>query len=488
MRSLLKTISIFLLFGGFYKAQISKTDALFLELKKQDSLFFERGFNQCDIQYLENATDDNLKFFHDTGGFQDKKEFIARTKKYICSKPNEKVIRKVQPESLEVFPLYNNGQLYGAIQSGEHDFFLRKENKSDSITGTAKFTSVWLKNKNTWKLSEVLSYNHQEKNQTQLDSTFIENLRLENKIPTLGFALIENGKISFSKVFGEISTGTKAPQNSIFNVASLAKPITAVTVLKLVELGLWNLDEPLSKYWIDPDIKNHPFLNKVTTRSVLSHQTGFPNWRWENDDKKLDFKFEPNTKYQYSGEGFEYLRKAIELKFNKSLEELAETYVFRNLKMNDTHFTFNKVKDKSLMLSGFSNSGEDYGIEKNNNINAADDLLTTIDDYSSFLTAILNQQILNASSFKQMTTEQVKTKGHKAFGLGFEIYKLKNNEIAISHGGSDIGAQTIFFLLPASKSGLLIFTNKDDGYKIYEPILKHFWKKTGEEIIDIELK
>ncbi|WP_313030434.1 serine hydrolase [Soonwooa sp.] len=488
MQILFKSTLVLLLFTNFFNAQISKTDALFLDLEKQDSLLFERGFNQCDIQYLENTTADNLKFFHDTGGFQNKKEFITRTKKYICSNLNKKPIRKANVESLNVFPLYNNGKLYGAIQTGTHDFFIRQNNKSDSITGTAQFTSVWLKNKNDWKLSEVLSYNHQEKSQAQLDSAFIDDLRIKNKIPTLGFALFQNGKISFSKVFDEINNGIKTPQNSVFNVASLTKPITAVTVLKLVELGLWNLDEPLSKYWIDPDIKNHPYLNKVTTRSVLSHQTGFPNWRWQNHDKKLDFKFEPNTKYQYSGEGFEYLRKAIEFKFKKSLEDLAESYVFRNLKMNDTHFTFNKVKDKSLLLSGFSDSGENYGIVKNNNINSADDLLTTIDDYANFLVAILNNQILNKNSFNQIITEQVKTKDNKAFGLGFEIYKLKNNEIAISHGGSDKGVQTIFFLLPETKSGLLIFTNKDNGYAVFAPILEYFLGNIGKQIIEIETK
>lgn len=488
MRILFTISLISCLFSNFLTGQISKTDALFLELKQQDSLFFERGFNNCDIQYLEKTTDKNLKFFHDTGGFQDKKEFLARTKKYICSNLNEKVIRKINTESLEVFPLYNNGQLYGGIQSGEHYFYIRKKNKADSITGVAKFTSVWLKNQNTWKLSEVLSYNHKAITKAQLDSVFIENLRLKNKIPTLGFALIENGKVSFSKVFGDLKPNVKAPQNSIFNVASLTKPVTAITVLKLTELGLWNLDEALSKYWIDPDIKNHPFLDKLTTRTVLSHQTGFPNWRWENKDHKLDFKFEPNTKYQYSGEGFEYLRKAIEHKFGKSLEELAEQYIFDTLNMKDTHFTFNKVKNKERIVTGYNELGEDYGIVKNNNVNAADDLLTTIDDYSNLLIAILDKKIINENTFQQMTVEQVKTKENKAFGLGFEIYNLKNKSIAISHGGSDQGVQTIFFMLPNSKDAIIIFANKDKAYTIYQPILEHFLGGTGKEIFDIETK
>ena len=88
--------SIFILFFslGNLQAQIDKNAPLFLELKKQDSLFFERGFNNCDIAYLEKTMDENLKFYHDNGGFQDKKLFMERTKQNICGNPNQKPIRK----------------------------------------------------------------------------------------------------------------------------------------------------------------------------------------------------------------------------------------------------------------------------------------------------------------------------------------------------------------------------------------------------------
>jgi hypothetical protein len=99
---------------------------LFLDSKSR-TVFFERGFNNCDIAYLEKSVDDNLKFYHDKGGFQDKKLFLERTKQNICGNPNQKPIRKVIENSLEVFPLYNNGELYGAIQSGEHRFFIREK-------------------------------------------------------------------------------------------------------------------------------------------------------------------------------------------------------------------------------------------------------------------------------------------------------------------------------------------------------------------------
>ena len=148
------------------------------------------------------------------------------------------------------------------------------------------------------------------------DDNQIQQLLKEHKIPALGIGVIRDGKLKHVKVFGELKKGEPAPVNTIFNVASLTKPIVAILTLKLASSGKWSLDEPLDKYWIDPDLKNDPRHKKLTTRLVLSHQTGFPNWRWLTKSKKLEFVIEPGTKYQYSGEGFEYLRKALRTNSN----------------------------------------------------------------------------------------------------------------------------------------------------------------------------
>ena len=135
---------------------------LFKELQKQDSTLFERGFNQCDIAYLKKHISDDLRFYHDQAGISDKEVFLENTEKYICSNSESKPIRKLVANSLEVFPLYNNGIIYGAIQKGAHNFYLRAEDKEDEWTSTAKFTHVWVLENETWKISEVLSYDHQD--------------------------------------------------------------------------------------------------------------------------------------------------------------------------------------------------------------------------------------------------------------------------------------------------------------------------------------
>lgn len=482
-------ISIFILFFFFgnVNAQIDKNSPLFLELKKQDSLFFERGFNNCDMAYLEKSVDDNLKFYHDNGGFQDKKLFLERTKQNICSNPNQKPIRKVIESSLEVFPLYNNGELYGAIQTGEHQFFTREKNKEDVLGGQAKFTSVWTKKDGNWLMSDVLSYDHGDPNKAKIPDN-LDKLLKDNHIPTLGLGIIENGKLTQIKVYGKLNDNISASYNSLFNVASLTKPVTAMTVLRLVSLGKWNLDEPLYKYFTDPDVAKDPRHKKLTTRLVLSHQTGFANWRWTNKDQKLSFDFEPGTKYQYSGEGFEYLRKAIEKKFGKSLEDLAKEMVFKPLNMNDTSYIWNDKKDADRIVIGYDKNGKPYDIVKNKTPNAADDLMTSVEDYSNFLIAVMDNKLLSPKVFEDMKSKQVETKKNKYYGLGFEIYDLGNNDISLSHSGSDKGINTFAIVLPKTKKGLVIFTNVDDGYKIYETIINQYFGDIGKRIVEIETK
>lgn len=98
----------------------------------------------------------------------------------------------------------------------------------------------------------------------QNDSTFFDNTtQIEKwlkdyKVPKLGLGILEGGKLKLIKIFGEITQGVSASYNTIFNVASLTKPVTAMVALKLASLGKWSLDEPGYKDWTDSDIANDP--------------------------------------------------------------------------------------------------------------------------------------------------------------------------------------------------------------------------------------
>lgn len=472
-------------------AQVDKNSELYKVILSKDSLLFNVGFNTCDIQQFEILLSENLKFLHDKDGISDKTKFLFDLKNGLCKNPeNRQVNRFLVKESTEIFPLYKNGILYGAVHNGEHLF----SEKRESQAGIAKFTNVWQLENGEWKLTTSLSFDHQpyENKKTEKpifdNDTEIEKWLKESKVPTLGIGVIENGELQQIKVFGEITKGVSAPYNTIFNVASLTKPVTAIVALKLVSLGKWNLDEPIYKYWTDTDIESDPRNKKLTTRLILSHQTGFPNWRWMNESKKLNFQFDPGTKYQYSGEGMEYLRKALEKKFNKSLQQLANELIFEPLNMNDTRYVWNKNIDTLRLAIGYDKNGNEYETIKNKIPNAADDLLTTIEDYGNFLVSILNGNGLTKKVFEEMTSKQVATTKGKHFGLGFEIYDLDNGEFALSHGGTDNGVQTIFFIFPKTKNGLLIFTNSDTGVSVYENLIKHYLGENGQKVFDIETK
>lgn len=157
-----RIIPLILLFACSCAAwgQVAKDSDLFKTMEQQDRTFFERGFNACDLDYLESAVHPELRFYHDQGGFQDRKTFFDNTRKYICGNVERKPIRKVDASSLDVFPLHQDGVLYGAIQTGLHHFYLREAGKPDVHTSSARFTHVYVLVDQRWLLKEVLSYDH----------------------------------------------------------------------------------------------------------------------------------------------------------------------------------------------------------------------------------------------------------------------------------------------------------------------------------------
>ncbi|WP_306568160.1 serine hydrolase domain-containing protein [Flavobacterium lindanitolerans] len=491
--------TFFLLFALLQgKAQVEKTSELYKTIMSKDSLLFNIGFNTCDVSQFENLMSEKLEFFHDIDGISDKKKFLKDFKGGLCRNPkNYQARRELLSGSTEIYALYeksNGGKLYGALQTGIHQFFEKETGQPEKFGSSARFSHLWLLENGEWKLVKSYSYEHVTK---QLESAaapvFDDDIAVEewlknNKVPVLGLGIIKNGELQQLKVFGEIKPVVPAPYNTIFNVASLTKPVTAMVALKLVSLGKWDLDKPIYNYWTDPDITKDPRSKKITTRHVLSHQTGFPNWRWMNADKKLSFLFEPGNGYQYSGEGFEYLRRALENKFHKSLQQLASELIFQPLKMDETSYVWNKNTDESRYALGYDKELKPYAIEKHNSPNAADDLLTTVEDYGKFLAGVMNGELVKESVFNEMVTPQTASERSKHFGLGFEIYDLENGEYALAHGGADSGVRTMAFILPKTKQALLIFTNSDVGGNLYEVLVKYYLGKYGEKIIDVETK
>ena len=171
----------------------------------------------------------------------------------------------------------------------------------------------------------------------------LETLMREKKIPGLSMAIIENSEIVLHSELGVKNSQTKdlIDKDTLFEAASLSKPVFAYGVLKLVEKGQLNLDKPLVEYLAHSDIKNDERVNCITARMVLTHTSGFPNWRPKNESLKIHFQ--PGERFSYSGEGFLYLQKVIEQISGLSLEDYIKKNVFTPLEMN--HSTFVWVND-----------------------------------------------------------------------------------------------------------------------------------------------
>ncbi|WP_111683636.1 DUF4440 domain-containing protein [Winogradskyella tangerina] len=168
MNQSIKTLllcSIGLLFGTA-SAQVDKSSDLFKTLKEKDSILFKIGFNKCEVDRSAELMYDDLEFYHDKGGITNsKEEFVQIMNNGICRANNpEKVYRHLVAESLEVFPMYNNGKLYGALQNGKHFFSTDENTTYKQSNNYALFSHLWIiDDDGQWKIKRVISYNHTSK-------------------------------------------------------------------------------------------------------------------------------------------------------------------------------------------------------------------------------------------------------------------------------------------------------------------------------------
>ena len=130
-------------------------------------------------------------------------------------------------------------------------------------------------------------------------------------VPGLSIALIEDARVVFSKPYGVRNALSNEPigVDTVFEAASLTKPVVAYCALQLCQKDVLSLDEPLASYLPEPYVQDEPRVGSINTRHVLTHTTGFPNWR--PDGEPLRVYFDPGERFSYSGEGFEYLRAVI---------------------------------------------------------------------------------------------------------------------------------------------------------------------------------
>ena len=174
----------------------------------------------------------------------------------------------------------------------------------------------------------------------------VEGLMRKAHVTGLALAILNHSQIVYQKAFGLRSVERNEPLtvDSVMYGASLTKAAFAYMVMQLADEKRIDLDTPVTEYLTKPlpefpkyaDLRAEPRYKLITARMLLSHTAGFPNFRFLNDDGKLDIKFDPGTRYAYSGEGINLLGFVVEQITGHSVGELMQSRVFDRFGMTRT--------------------------------------------------------------------------------------------------------------------------------------------------------
>ena len=186
---------------------------------------------------------------------------------------------------------------------------------------------------------------------------FIEETMEKANVAGLSCAIINHGEVVFRRTFGykDMRAGTMADEETVFSAASLSKPVFAYLAMLQVEDGIIDLDKPLHEYLKKPlyaypayaDLKEDEHHKQITARHVLSHGTGFPNWRFLTQDGRLNIMFSPGERCSYSGEGIALLQMVVEEITGRNLEDLAQEKIFGPLEMTRSSYVWKTCGNKS---------------------------------------------------------------------------------------------------------------------------------------------
>lgn len=307
-------------------------------------------------------------------------------------------------------------------------------------------------------------------------------------VPGLSLALLRGGELVWRRGFGVKNARTKEPvtDSTVFEAASLSKPVFAYAVLKLVDSGKIDLDEPLNRYMPGRyDVGDDPRLDRITARHVLTHTPGFPNWRPR--DGALRIHFTPGERFSYSGEGFVYFAKVVEHVTGQKLDDFMKKTVFEPLRMTSSSYVWQDRYDR-LKTVLHNSRGEPTDLNKLEPgvSNAAASLQTTAQDYGRFVSAILKGTGLKKETVKSMLTPQVnvraggagsinrpeaKTVPDVSWGLGWGL-QTTGDGLSFWHWGDNGNSKAFVVAFAKRKAGIVFFANSANGLSIAREIVE----------------
>ncbi|MBN2312848.1 MAG: serine hydrolase [Sedimentisphaerales bacterium] len=315
-------------------------------------------------------------------------------------------------------------------------------------------------------------------------------------VPGVSISLIEDDRIAWHKGYGVVRADgeEKITPETVFEACSMSKVAFTYIVLKLVEQGKLDLDRPLVEYLDKPYLEDEPLHKLITARMVLTHRTGFPNWReggWRKGGP-LPVQFKPGTEYGYSGEGYLYLQRVVEHITGKSLNPLMKEMLLDPIGMTHSSYVWEQRYDE-LASAGHDKAGE---VKPNRSLfdqaNAAFSLYCTPDDYAKFIIEVMKkdrsaEHSLSRESIEDMLTPTIEVKGshgrqvprigrakcvsiHR--GLGWVVGKMQDGGIRAWHSGSNgTGFRCYSEFDPQKHTGIVIMTGSVNGNALYQNLV-----------------
>ncbi len=306
----------------------------------------------------------------------------------------------------------------------------------------------------------------------------------ELHVPGVAIALIQERRLVWSQGYGVRNAQSQEPvtTGTVFEAASMSKPILGMLALQLVDRGQLNLDRPLEAYGKEQILPELPERRLVTARMALSHTSGFPNWRPGGEEREgpIPLLFRPGSRFGYSGEGIFYLQRALERITGQPLDQWATHSLFAPLGLVATGFVWTPALEARL-ASGHRDNGMVLGKSKYLHPNAAYSLYTTVEDYASLLVEVMkaergDSRLLSKASAQEALTHQVRldarapmerpglARGTAVFwGLGWSINATEQGDIAHHSGANGTGFRCFSQFFPSRGTGLVILTNGTQG-------------------------
>ncbi len=311
------------------------------------------------------------------------------------------------------------------------------------------------------------------------------------KIPGLSIAIIAKGKIVYQKEFGvsNLETHEKVNHHTIFEAASLSKPVFGYFLMKLVQDRIIRLDfdAPVYSYFPFPDIAYDERYKLITPRMLLTHTSGFPNWR--NDDS-LRILFTPGSQYSYSGEGYEYMANAVASLAHTNivgLDSIFQKNVAVPLNMEHSGFLRNEYLTKHKAFGYYSDSSGENGKFKPVPLifGAAYSLHTNAHDYAKFIIALmkgrgLKKQYVDTLLYPHVQKSSEEKEARKYYGYGFSIDSTKFG-VRYQHSGNNGNFTCAFMFFRELQLGFVIFTNGDKCGYLTPKLVRLFTEGIGED-------